>query len=366
MSSNRLPVKYHGKVLMPMHNAKVRKLCKRGQARLRYDNKIGQHWVQLLREPSGSEVQDINLGIDPGSVFDGYSVVSKNCHHKNIEYINLPNKGRASIQDRKSRQSGTRRVRRSRLWHRKIRFDTRTSSKIAPSIKSKVLHRQWVIKKVLQYYPINKVIIEDVRYNHWGDNGTTGKCGSFSLVEQGKNMLYVYIKSLGIDVQLVAGYDTKERRILTYGHDTKIHGLENKGTRSFHAHCVDSFVLACDFIPVVSAELGELIVNNFRGHINYETTYLEHVWHFNRLLTRCRRKYVNKKRYFRYGKGGVKKYFTNISNKKNVCRVKPTGEHSNHPKQWIYIDNGRAEKFKTLGYAKYNGCEAYMINNPHE
>jgi hypothetical protein len=34
--------------------------------------------------------------------------------------------------------------------------------------------------------------------------------------------------------------------------------------------------------------------------------------------------------------------------------VKPEGIHSNHPKQWIYVDNGYAEKVKS-NTARYGG-----------
>lgn len=47
-----------------------------------------------------------------------------------------------------------------------------------------------------------------------------------------------------------------------------------------------------------------------------------------------------------------------ISNKSNICRIKPEGIHGNHPKQWIYIDNGRAEKYK-CNIAPYGGTRLH-------
>lgn len=41
-----------------------------------------------------------------------------------------------------------------------------------------------------------------------------------------------------------------------------------------------------------------------------------------------------------------------------ICRVKPEGIHSNHPKSWIYIDNGRAEKYK-CNIAPYGGTRLH-------
>ena len=44
-------------------------------------------------------------------------------------------------------------------------------------------------------------------------------------------------------------------------------------------------------------------------------------------------------------KGSIKRIVVKIG-KRNVCRVKLELEHSNHPKQWKYIDNGKVQKFK--------------------
>jgi hypothetical protein len=44
-------------------------------------------------------------------------------------------------------------------------------------------------------------------------------------------------------------------------------------------------------------------------------------------------------------KGGIKQIVTKLG-KRNICRIKPEGEHSNHPRKWEYIDNGRTERYK--------------------
>ena len=76
----RLPVVYKGKPLMPMKASRVKKFIKNGTAKIRYDRKLHIHYLQLLVEPSNLEVQPITMGIDPGSTFDGVSVVSEQCH----------------------------------------------------------------------------------------------------------------------------------------------------------------------------------------------------------------------------------------------------------------------------------------------
>ena len=95
--------------------------------------------------------------------------------------------------------------------------------------------------------------------------------------------------------------------------------------------------------------------------------FIEKIVKQRRALTRTRAKYKNESKYFRYAKGGEKIFFTNISRKKNICRVKPEGEHSNHPKQWIYVDNGFAEKIKSntarYGGTSFNGERKFFKNN---
>ena len=180
----RLPVKYQGRPLMPMKASRVKKFIAKGKGRIRYDRKLKIHYLQLLELPSGFETQDITLGIDPGSTFDGFSIVSDDTHHINIELIQRPKKGRNSIKSYKQRQAGNRRVRRSRLRHRPIRFSNRTGSKIPPTIQANIEFRQWLVQRLLKLFTITKVVIEDVRFNHYvNSNG-----GAFSEVEVGKTI----------------------------------------------------------------------------------------------------------------------------------------------------------------------------------
>ena len=133
-SKNRVPVKYQGHVLMPMLWRRARQFIKEGKARKWYDRKTHTTWLHLLVEPSRYETQDIVLAIDPGSTFDGYSVISKECHHTNHEHIQRPKKPSQNSAPTISSRLGVkvmyRRLRRTRLWHRKARFDNRTYKKI--------------------------------------------------------------------------------------------------------------------------------------------------------------------------------------------------------------------------------------------
>ncbi len=216
----RLAVKWQGIPLMPMKSRRVSKFIKLKLGRIRYDTKLKLHYLQLLKQPNGLETQDITLGLDPGSSFDGISVVSSDTHHCNFELIQRPKKGKTAIKFFKTRQSTNRLVRRSRLRHRKIRFDNRTKLSLTPTIKANVDFRKWVITKLTTIFPITKVVVEDVRFNH--AKSTKGR--AFSLVEQGKTELYSWIRNQGLQLELYDGFNTKKLRLNSFGGDPKSAG----------------------------------------------------------------------------------------------------------------------------------------------
>lgn len=352
----RIVVKHKGQPLMPMKSRRVGKFIRLRKGRIRFDRKLRIHYLQLLQEPSGLRTQDITIGIDPGSSFDGFSVVSADTHHVNIELIQRAKKGKNAIKSFKERQASNRRVRRSRLRHRPIRFDNRTSAKMAPTIRANVDFRKWLIERLCRLLPITRVVIEDVRFNHYKNQN--GK--SFSLVEQGKIALYEWIKNRGLVLETYDGWNTKKLRINTFGGDPKV---SDKGSKSFEAHCVDSFVLACNKSHLLDDETGEILLDEpvatNQLFVRKSVSFIEKIVKIRRCLTRTRKLYTTKgnpigPQYYKQLKGGVKVPYKNISSHRNLCRIKPNGEHSNHPKQWDYIDNGFAERFK-CNTAPYGG-----------
>ncbi len=348
---------------MPMKSRRVSKFLKLKLGRIRYDRKLNIHYLQLLKTPSTIKTQEINIGIDPGSSFDGISVVSEDTHHCNIELIQRPKKGKAAIKSFKVRQALNRRIRRSRLRHRKIRFDSRTKNKLAPTIKANIDFRKWIITKLIKIYPITKIVIEDVRFNHY--KNTNGR--AFSLVEQGKTELYNWVKYKGLLLDLYDGYNTKKLRINSFGGDPK---CSDKGSKSFEAHCVDSFVLACNKDHKIDETTGEIledeliITNNII--VYNQVTFIEKRVKQRRCLTQIRKRNKDKSRFYKLIKGNVKEFYSNISSHRNLCRVKPIGEYSNHPKYWDYIDNGYSIRCKCkinlYGGTVFRGIKKFYIN----
>jgi hypothetical protein len=331
---------------MPTKWSKAKRLVKLCKAKLKYNND-GIRFLVLLFKPSGFETQDINLALDPGSYFDGYSVVSKRSHNENVEFYHPKEftkyskkkqketgkygKTKNLITERIENKKNNKKSRNGRKWHRKIRFDSRTGSKLSPTIQNMVNSRKFIISEFLKLYPISKIIIEDVAYNHWGD--TEGKGRGFSQVEIGKTELYDYVKSLGIKLRTYRGYITKKVRVKLFGKDLKD---SNKGAQNFYAHCLDSFSLAT-------------IGLDYSSYVNLQVRHIKRNWFTRRQLTnnkaRRPKQGIERSKYFRYKKGGIVEYFTKLG-KSNICRVKPTGIHSNHPKNWEYKDNGKSEKVK--------------------
>ena len=93
----RLSVIYKNRCYMPMKASRVSKILKSGKGKIRYDRKLKLHYLELFYKPSGEKFQTIRLGVDPGSCFDGFSIVSQNTHHENYELIQRPKKGNRRV-----------------------------------------------------------------------------------------------------------------------------------------------------------------------------------------------------------------------------------------------------------------------------
>jgi hypothetical protein len=180
MNTIRMPVIYKGTPMMPMKASRVNRFVQEGKGKIRYDRKLNIHYLQLLITPSDTKTQKITMGIDPGSTFDGFSVVSSKSHQANIELIQRAKKGKTAIKTFKENQATNRRTRRGRLRSRRARFDNRSSNKLTPTIRANVEFRQWLVIRLLTLFPITHVVIEDVAANH----ALLGKAGrTFSLVK---------------------------------------------------------------------------------------------------------------------------------------------------------------------------------------
>ena len=227
---------FTGKPLTPCKNKKARKLICGGVAKVVW-NKFGEFGIQMLI-PTREETPKTILGIDNGTKFEGYSLISGSENKLNVMWL-LPDKKNLvkKLTERKQ-------LRRARRWRncrrREARFDNRNKDGfIAPSQLMMVNSRLKCIQEFFKCYPISKVSIEDVKFNHrdnrWGKN--------FSTIEIGKNMIKAFIVGkVGRDNYITfEGFETQEAR-----EKRDLKKSSNKSLETFNSHCVDSFSIASE------------------------------------------------------------------------------------------------------------------------
>lgn len=318
-----IPVKYKKKFLTPTTRGRAYYLVTHNKA-VWFKDKRGTTCIRMKVEPSGDVIDEVILGIDPGTLYDGYTA-STNKGQFNSEFIYTDKeKNRNFIKENSNKRRGNRRLKRNRLRHRKIRFNNRIGNKESNTSVYYRQHRQNQIKYFKKLFNVNEIVIEDVKFNHFKyDNGK-----SFSPLEVGKNKLYNWIRTLGIEPQLVAGYDTANERKSYFGDDPK---LKNKSLDSFYTHSIDSFILT-------------RFVDSYQL-LNKVT----HYWHRRKMINRRElTKFKNKVRlnkfYYRYDKGGEIRIAHHYSKLKKI-RVKVNDNKSNHG-PWNYMYTNVVETFK--------------------
>lgn len=218
---------------MPCTPAKARHLFKSGKARPKR-NKLGLFYVQLTYEQEPDN-QPLVAGIDPGSTFEGYSVVGTKDTVLNL-MAEAPDHVQGAVETRRT----MRRARRHRKWRRPKRFDNRLKRKnrIPPSTRSRWEAKARVIAHLVHILPITDVVVEDVQaVTRPGKGGKWNT--SFSPVQVGKEHLYRLLREMGLVVHTRGGWETKALR--------ECYGLvktKSKSRQSFASHAVDSWALA--------------------------------------------------------------------------------------------------------------------------
>jgi hypothetical protein len=230
----RIPVvDTRGVPLMPCTEATARHLFKSGKARPKR-SKLGVFYVQLCyqQEPNN---QPVVAGIDPGSKFEGFSVVGTKDTVLNL-MVEAPDHVKDAVKIRRT----MRRARRSRKWRRPQRFDNRLkgNQRIPPSTRSRWEAKARIIAHLLKVLPLTDVVIEDVQaVTRKGKGGKWN--AAFSPVQVGKEHLYRLLREMGLVVHLKEGWQTKELRERAGLKKTK-----SKSKQSFESHAVDSWVIA--------------------------------------------------------------------------------------------------------------------------
>ena len=322
----RIPVVYQGKPLMPTRFSKAKRLVSEGKARWMYSKSLRLSYIELLDHPSGYNFQDVQLGFDPGSHFDGVSVSSERCNHLNLELIQKQKKPSLQVKARIKHRSSDRRLRRSRLRQRPARFDSRNSEKMCPTIRSMFNFRKFMVEEILKLFPISKAVFERVSYR--GSNQF-----SFTQVHLGQQTFIDFLKSKILIVKQVKGYITKAKRIKLFGKDLK---TSDKGEESFFAHCLDSFSLS---VMSLNCKIKRTAICRF----------ISKNWLNRRELEQEKNLTGNKRYLVKYGKGEIPTYYTRLG-KPNVCYVQ---RYPNSFREFNMVINERVErshKYRNTGY----------------
>lgn len=221
--------------LMPCSWKRAKKLMKKGDAKPYWCK--GVFCIILQREPKSRYMQDIVVGIDPGSKFNGYTVKSESHTLLNIQ-VNAVTDVKGKVEERRQ----NRRSRRHRKTpYRKCRFNRRKKNFLAPSAKARWQQHLNLVKWVSKMYNVTFVAVEDVAAITL--KGATKWNKNFSPLEVGKKWFYDQIENLGLKLYKFKGYETYEMR--------KAYNLKKnskKDKKCFYTHCVDSFCMATEVI----------------------------------------------------------------------------------------------------------------------
>ncbi|MFZ3497209.1 RNA-guided endonuclease IscB [Streptomyces sp. 5.8] len=156
----------HGLPLQPTTPARARKLLKQGRA------VVARHTPFVIRlkdrTADQSQVDGVELGIDPGSKHTGIAVfTAKDGERRGLYAIELAHRGSA-IRDKLTARAAYRRGRRTRnLRHRAPRFSNRTRPKhwLAPSLRHRVDTTMSWATRLARWAPVREVHVERVAFD---------------------------------------------------------------------------------------------------------------------------------------------------------------------------------------------------------
>ncbi|QHG20565.1 hypothetical protein A6V25_32920 [Nostoc sp. ATCC 53789] len=246
-----------GSPAMPTKPSRARRWLKAGKAKVVH-NDLNLFCVQLICEPSGYEVQDIALGIDPGKMFTGIGVQSSRFTLFTAHLI-LPLQ---AITKKMNGRRILRRARRARRINRKVafhlrahrqkRFSNRRQGKLPPSIRANRQMELRVTKELIKHFPVS-----DIRYEVVKARTEKGKGRGFSPVMVGQKFMFQWLEELCPTVSQEGWQTSTLRRQLGLAKDK---GDKSKQIPETHAN--DGIALAAShFMSYQSFQSS-----NGRGH----------------------------------------------------------------------------------------------------
>jgi hypothetical protein len=213
---------------MPCHAARARQLIRQGKAVKRHDRGIV---YLVLTERTDGETQPIAAGVDPGSKKEAFTLQSEK-----HTFLNIQADAVTWVKEHVETRRTMRRGRRYRKTPCRANRKNRARGGIPPSTRARWGWKVRIVRHLARYYPITIIVIEDVAAvtkpgkRRWN--------AAFSPLEVGKAWCHVQLEQIAA-VQPISAHYTKALR-----DQAGLTKSRNKLSDEWHAHCVDSFVLA--------------------------------------------------------------------------------------------------------------------------
>jgi len=238
-----VPVKSQkGGCLMPTSPSVARHLIKSGKATPYWNNGI---FCIRLNYKSKRCIQEIAVGVDPGSKKEGFTVKSEK-----HTYLNVQADSHSKVGKKVEKRRELRRGRRSRKCPNRKNRTNRLSHKerIPAGTRARWDWKLRILDALSKMFPITHVCVEDIKARTLKDAKRWNT--SFSPLEVGKQWFYSEIEKRW-ELLTLQGWQTKEIR-----DRLGLKKSSDKMSETFQAHCVDSWCLAYHTIG------GTAIVDN--------------------------------------------------------------------------------------------------------
>lgn len=249
----RISVVYKGKPLTPCTIQHSYHIVKEGRGIFVKDKVFGWYLKLKKKNTRNKKMVKYSLGIDPGTLFTGFSVTSKKYNFNFEVEQTLKFLDTKHFIKKTSEKNMYRRTRRSRLRYRPIRNSNRIGKKISYTSNYYYQNIRNFVERICRYYPISYIVIEDVSFNHFVENPNYTKGKSFSNLEVNKFRLYEKLNSIAKlyisennpkELRKYLPLDKRKKKNIKE-EDYIDFKIKNKASKNFKAHCLDSFCLSC-------------------------------------------------------------------------------------------------------------------------
>ena len=196
--------------------------------------KRGIFCIRLNKTPSSRKLQQVAVGVDPGSKKEGFTVKSRG-----HTYLNIQADAVTWVRDHVETRRALRRSRRYRNTPCRANRLNRAKGSTPPSTRARWGWKLRVLSWLSKVYPVTDIVVEDIKARTMGKRRWDQ---SFSPLEVGKNWFYDEVRK-SASLTLRQGWETKGLR-----DQLGLKKASRKMAEVFSAHCVNSWVLANDIV----------------------------------------------------------------------------------------------------------------------